>query len=949
MTASQSELSYGQSAVSLGFATEAQVQECVQIQSKMRAMGVDEPLGEIMVKKGILTSQHHQSILKKLGVHISPVPGYTLIGKIGQGGMGTVYKAIQTSVNRTVAIKILAPQATKDKSYVTRFFQEAHAAGQLSHKNLITAIDVGAAGGLYYFVMEYVTGRSCRELLNTKGPFDESKTLDVAVQMADVLDHIHGHNLVHRDIKPENILLTPEGTVKLCDLGLAKSTAPQEQSLTQDGLAVGTPYFMSPEQVRGEKDVDIRADLYSLGSTLFYLVTQRHPYAGKSAAETMSMHLNAPVPDPRKAGAALSEDFAHVILKLMSKERGERYQTPAELLDDLRRIQSGSSPHFAREHAARAHVLRKAQATQRLLARRRSKRMPFALVGGAGALILVGVLASQIGGRGPEPVRHASAAAPRPVERPPEKESPAPPKEDPRDLLDKAAQLWAQAEGFYQQGRWFEAKPALAQLRDQFGMLRYVDERRAKINEWIGTCDKNMQDALAAQKRTYEEAQAALREGRWKDAQEGLRALAQAGRADVARDLDRCQRELDAEAIVQEIHAARDAGSWADVKAKVSDLGSRYRETQALARTVESLLKLVQQADRELQAARLITEVTAAAAAGRWAEVAPKLIEIEKHRDTQSYRQKEKDIANASTRLQAATTTYREDLAKQAWVAALQQYDTLLREKRYDDAVNALRAFARDHAKTKVYDGKAEDIDAKTKTAEGAKRKEYDDEARKLWSDAQKQMQVHKYDVAAREIDRLLSEFPDSATMRTNGGSIRQAKETCDARSALPEHVQVLLEFEDVPGIWFPTGGAVAVNGEAGFQSKRAARLTFPAYQGNGAMYPRAMHPIRGTTPKAETIGFYARTTKKSLSATLQVHLHEGNETWHADVTIKSEWAHHSIYLNKFRPVQGGTGGVKPPMMLDPAGIRAIAFQWGDEDAPVEIQVDALRIEARAK
>ena len=246
MPSKPSETTYGQTAVSLGFVSDAQVTECLQIQAKMREMGIDEPFGEILVKKRYLTPQQSQAVLKKLGVLTHPSPGYTLQGKIGQGGMGTVYKAIQTSVNRQVAVKVLSSQAMSDPSYIERFFQEARAAGKLSHKNLIAAIDVGEAGGLHYFVMEFVTGRSARDVLNKEGPFAAARALDLATQMAEVLEYIHKNRFVHRDIKPENILLTPEGTVKLCDLGLAKSTAAAEQSLTQTGMAVGTPYFMSP-------------------------------------------------------------------------------------------------------------------------------------------------------------------------------------------------------------------------------------------------------------------------------------------------------------------------------------------------------------------------------------------------------------------------------------------------------------------------------------------------------------------------------------------------------------------------------------------------------------------------------------------------------------------------------------------------------------------------------
>src|SRR5882672_2451283 len=365
-SAGHTDQTFGQAALSLGYVTEAQVAECVHIQATMRSLGLEAPVCEIMTKKGYLTPQYHANVLKKLGVQTSPIPGYTILGKIGQGGMGVVYKATQTSVNRTVAVKILGGNATKDKTYVARFLQEAQAAANLNHKNLIAAIDVGVSNGIYYFVMEFVTGKSCREMMAAqKGPLAENTTLQIAMQMAEVLDHIHQHQMVHRDIKPENILMTGEGTVKLCDLGLAKSTTSIEQSLTQEGLAVGTPYFMSPEQIRGDKDVDIRADLYSLGATLYYLLTGKHPYEGKSAAETMSMHLKEAVPDPRKVNPQIREDLGWVIQKLMAKERTQRYQTPAEMLEDLKKIQAGSAAGLARQHQARiqlhnkAHTIRK--------------------------------------------------------------------------------------------------------------------------------------------------------------------------------------------------------------------------------------------------------------------------------------------------------------------------------------------------------------------------------------------------------------------------------------------------------------------------------------------------------------------------------------------------------------------------------------------------------------
>src|SRR5262245_17961382 len=384
-----SDQTFGQAAVALGYVTEAQVQECLHIQAALRQMGLEEQLGDIMTKKGFLTPQQQSGVLKKLGVQTSPIPGYAFQAKIGQGGMGIVYKASQTSVNRVVAIKILSGNATKDKTYVARFLQEAQSAANLNHKNLIAAIDVGVSNGIYYFVMEYVTGKSCRELMvANKGPLPENTALGVAMQMAEVLDHIHQHKMVHRDIKPENILLTNEGTVKLCDLGLAKSTTSIEQSLTQEGLAVGTPYFMSPEQIRGDKDVDIRADLYSLGATLFYLLTGKHPYEGQSAVETMSMHLKEAVPDPRKINPEIREDLGWCIQKLMAKDRAHRYQTPAELLEDLKKIQAGTGAALARQHAQRVALHAKAHNTRHMVHKKQTPILPY-VAGGVAILALI--------------------------------------------------------------------------------------------------------------------------------------------------------------------------------------------------------------------------------------------------------------------------------------------------------------------------------------------------------------------------------------------------------------------------------------------------------------------------------------------------------------------------------------------------------------------------------
>jgi serine/threonine-protein kinase len=396
MNPSQNDEVFKQTVLKLDYVTPSQIEEVLRIQAKIREIGIDEPIGELLVKKGFLSVQSHAAVLRKMGLGACPIPGMTLLEKIGQGGMGVVYKAIQTSFNRVVAIKILSETSTKDPMFVARFLQEARAAGRLHHQNLISAIDVGVAGNLHYLVMEFIVGKSCREKVKTGGPLEESPALDVAIQMAEVLGYIHEHQMVHRDVKPENILLTESGEVKLCDLGLARSTVGTDQSLTQEGFTVGTPFFMSPEQVRGEKDVDIRSDLYSLGATLYFLVTGKVPYEGKSPAETMSMHLRCPAPEARKQNPRVSEDFSNVIHKLISKERKDRYQTPRDLKEDLEKIKHGSAPRHARQHAFQQHLGAKTRTPQRTTVQKSRPRWPMLGAGLGGAVAVAALLAAML-------------------------------------------------------------------------------------------------------------------------------------------------------------------------------------------------------------------------------------------------------------------------------------------------------------------------------------------------------------------------------------------------------------------------------------------------------------------------------------------------------------------------------------------------------------------------
>jgi serine/threonine-protein kinase len=934
-----SDQTFGQAAVALGYITEAQVQECLRIQATLRQMGLEEQLGDILAKKGFLTPQHHSNVLKKLGVQTSPIPGYTIQGKIGQGGMGIVYKATQTSVNRVVAIKILSGNATKDKTFVARFLQEAQAAAHLNHKNLISAIDVGVSNGIYYFVMEFVTGKSCRDLMNVaKGPLSESQALQIATQMAEVLDHIHQHQMVHRDIKPENILVTNEGTVKLCDLGLAKMTSSTEQSLTQEGLAVGTPYFMSPEQIRGDKDVDIRADLYSLGATLFFLLTGQHPYEGKSAAETMSMHLKEAVPDPRKHNAQIREDLAWLIHKLMAKDRAQRYQTPAELLEDLKKIQSGSGAALARQHAARVQLHAKAHNTRLMTPPK--KTVPVWPLVAAGALVVGGGIVATVLLSKPPPAD--ANATPKPqivvVERPAAKVEG--PKDDPKKESE-AATLYSSAENLMKEGKWAEALADLQKLQKEHPSLQYTMSRSVAIGEKIGTCNSEIRKVEAARNKQIDDARQLRREGRWTEAYAAFQQLVKSGRPEFQTEADQCRRELDAAAAIKDIESARDAGRWIEVAAKIFTLDqqNQQRKLETIEKNQGEIVALKVRAFAENDATRLMGEAHAAAAAANWKKLLSCLVDVEKYRDSDAYRMKEADLKDLRAQYAKANEAAADDEANHAWLATVKFYNDAIQDKKYDDAADSMEDYRQKHGASRV--GKAKDAEISAKISDAARRRqtEKNDEAKRLLPMAKKEINASNFEAAAEIVAKLVGDLADTDFVKSNLSTIKGYKKICDERARQPAHILVELDFEDYPGAWNFTNQATGGNSfEEPQQGRRSARLTLPG--GNG----RAFHPLTGMTARAETISFWARSRGRNSSSQLVMFLNDDpNQLWAYDFQITSDWRQYSARILDFKAF---SPAAKSAITINPARVRNLAFECGGGSSSIlELQVDTLRVE----
>ncbi len=250
--------------------------------------------------------------------------------------MGAVYRARQVSLDRLVALKTLQGALAGDGEFIARFRREAKAAASLNHPNLVQVHAAGETDGLHWFAMEFVEGESAQARLRRKGRLSAAEGIAIGVHVAKALDYAwRKAQLIHRDIKPDNIFLSSDGEVKLGDLGLAKS-AGEDQSLTTTGASMGTPHYVSPEQGKGSRDVDLRADIYSLGCTLFHLVSGSTPYRGDTAMAVMLQHVTEPVPDPQGVWPEFPAGLANVVMKMMAKDPAARQQSHEEVVADLR-------------------------------------------------------------------------------------------------------------------------------------------------------------------------------------------------------------------------------------------------------------------------------------------------------------------------------------------------------------------------------------------------------------------------------------------------------------------------------------------------------------------------------------------------------------------------------------------------------------------------------------
>ena len=306
-----------------------------------------EELLRELFKKGLLTKfQAQQFVAGKAKALV--LGNYMLIDKIGAGGMGQVFKAEHRRMKRVVAIKMLPAAMLKDAAAVARFQREVEAAAKLEHPNIVHANDADEANGVHFLVMQYVEGQDLSALIKKDGPFSVAKAVNYILQAARGLEFAHGEGVIHRDIKPANLLLDKKGVVKILDMGLARLDHPggdaaTQAELTGTGAVMGTVDYMAPEQALNTKHADKRADIYSLGITLFYLIAGKCAYDGETLMEKLMAHQTKSIPSLKDVQASIPDSVQAIFAKMVAKKREDRYQSMTEVIGDLEKCQAGLS------------------------------------------------------------------------------------------------------------------------------------------------------------------------------------------------------------------------------------------------------------------------------------------------------------------------------------------------------------------------------------------------------------------------------------------------------------------------------------------------------------------------------------------------------------------------------------------------------------------------------
>ena len=279
-----------------------------------------------------------QTPIKELTTGSTFAGRYQIVEELGRGGMGRVYKVLDTKIGEKIALKLIRPEAVLDRKTVERFSNELKLARKIRHKNICQMFDLGEDQGTRYITMEYIHGEDLKQLIRKVGRLSPGQAIGIARQVCDGLEEAHKLGVVHRDLKPQNIMIDEDGNARIMDFGIARSLT--GKGITGAGVMIGTPEYMSPEQVEG-KDTDQRSDIYSLGVILYEMATGRVPFEGDTPFTIGVKHKSEPPKDPRELNAQLPEGLSRLILRCLEKDKNARYQTAAEVGTELEKIEKG--------------------------------------------------------------------------------------------------------------------------------------------------------------------------------------------------------------------------------------------------------------------------------------------------------------------------------------------------------------------------------------------------------------------------------------------------------------------------------------------------------------------------------------------------------------------------------------------------------------------------------
>ncbi|HTL51752.1 MAG TPA: protein kinase [Planctomycetota bacterium] len=332
-----------QIAVNMGFVTQGQVQEVLSAGDALQRAGLPIPnLLDSLIQKRLITPAQREQLEANLenleAGHVRRLGKYRLQYKLGEGGMGAVYLAEDSKLERKCAIKVLPPEFSRDAKRVAKFTSEAKLTAALNHVNIIQVYDIDQIDGFSFYAMEYLEGQSLEDVITRAGRLTVDETLTYSIQLARGLAHAHAKGIVHRDIKPSNAYVCKDGTLKILDLGLSVQTT--GFNLAVAGTAIGTPLYISPEQAAGRADVDERSDIYSTGILMYRLLTGQVPYMAQTPAALMQMHMKAPIPDVCSLQPEVPQELSAIIRKCMAKAPNDRVQSCQALLDDLESLRN---------------------------------------------------------------------------------------------------------------------------------------------------------------------------------------------------------------------------------------------------------------------------------------------------------------------------------------------------------------------------------------------------------------------------------------------------------------------------------------------------------------------------------------------------------------------------------------------------------------------------------